>query len=505
MAWDFWRGGVHVLNPDWDIVSTRFAQVVGASDEIEAQYSELGRKLSNFEWISSSHRSFLWKHEREGRNQYDDRCARLVHLPIFQAIVDIYTAAVLRTNPTRENVVTGPWTQYHQDVDLIGTNINAFMRQCLALGLVFGRLHSVTDKIYSRYRNKSLREKRESGERSYSQILTPLSLVDWNRDDFGSFVWAVVKEIAPDPRNPGDDTVDPVEQYRVWYRDGWELYRGREGNITTGSKYLLIDGDTHDVGEVPISTLWLSKDVHHMLCESPHCNALDFDRRFLNRLSELDELERVQAFAVFCIPVTDGQEMESIDIGPSSALTVPSDAGMPQFVSPDNSIAQGKWERLQAELFSIRQLEGIGRGRAEYSKEERSAEAISVESEDKRNQLAWYAEGLEEFDKQLHRHVALWEGEDEWPQAKYPRNFDVKGLLAQINELVMLQSTKALSKMASAEITKPIVKKILTDGGVDVEVIDKVMSSIDEELKKEPEVLTFSQSQDENGESNVFA
>ena len=96
-----------------------------------------------------------------------------------------------------------------------------------------------------------------AGKRAYAKLVTPLDLVDWSVDDVGRFLWAVIREDEPDTRMPGEEPEPEVKsQYRVWYRDRWELWRDKSGSQMLGSEpsFELEDTAPHRIGYPRSST-----------------------------------------------------------------------------------------------------------------------------------------------------------------------------------------------------------------------------------------------------------
>jgi hypothetical protein len=497
MAWDFYRGGVFVKSPDTGATKVRFAQVVsGDAANVSGKDPGKARQLSQYTWSSTPYNSYLWKHEAETLEDYGERSHRQVHFPIFQLVANIFTAGILRVPPRRDVAPSDElWGVYHRDVDMHGTDIDAFDRMTLALALVFGRIHTVTDMPQYDTPAISKAQQEARGDRPYSYHLSPLDLVDWRLDEFRHWLWAVVREDMADERNPGEAPTDQRSQYRVWYPDHWELWQpkvstdgipsmpGSAALSVMESSFELVGEAGHPVGRVPIDTMYACRDDHvaAMECESPLASVLDLDRDILNRLSELDELERKQAFSVLWLPESEGATMAGVDIGPNAAIAGPADGGAPQYISPSHEHPRGKWERIIEKVFITRQMSGAGRGQAERSKEERSAAALAVESEDKRNQMAVWASALEEQNRAMHRTVLAWMGDDPdtAPNQAYNKDFDLKGTNEQINEMVQLRSTQSVPPATMAALAKPVVSKILREAGVAADAVDAAMSEID--------------------------
>lgn len=495
MARAFNLGGVAVLSPDFKVGTARVASMqrkVTGSDGSGGVAAEPQRTLSDYEWSSVATRSFIWKHDRETPEEYADRCRRAYHFPVFRYVLNSLAAGVMKDAPVRAGGedVAEPWASYFKDVDRRNTRIDTFVRRALSAALTYGRCHAVTDMSRVESQPSTMAQLRDMQLRPYSYIITPLELVDWRLDEVGEWVWAVIQEAAPDDRPPGVESRDTVFQYRVWSRDSWELWRENQTPSSTNlapqqqptasGGFDLVASGPNPCGRVPISTLWATEEDQAvtMACESPLADVLDLNRHNLNELSELDEVDRAQAFAMLAVPTSEGQG-GSIDIGPWRAFTFAAEAGKPEYISADAAHSAGRWLRASDKLQIGRQLANASRGKSEYSKEERSADALMVESSDKSNQMAWWSASTEEFERSLYRMVALWTGsaEDSAPEVHYQRVFDLRSLSKQIDDLTKL--SKVVPPDTAIEIAKPIVSRVMTEGGAEPDAVREVVDAME--------------------------
>lgn len=504
MAWAFWQGGLAVLQPGYpatDIIMVSERQASGSGEKAP----EGAPRASRYEWGTLPWDGFLFKHSRESMHEYQDRCRRTINLPLYQYVINTLSAGTLRDWPVRTGLDEA-WIEYHADMDLVGTDVDAFMRRALSLGLVFGRMHAVTDMAAPDSPALSRADQIARGERPYSYLVTPLDLVDWAVDARGRFTWAVILEDAPDTREPGiprdvlsESSKDSPAQYRVWRAQTWEVWR----RMGRARKFELVDRGEHGLERPPIATLYCTRlaQAADMACETPLPDLLDLNRHLLNELSELDETDRAQAFAILGIPEVDGMSMGSIDIGPKRGLAYPAEGGAPSYISSDPGLPTGRWARLSEKSFLGRQLGCVSRGKAEYSKEERSAAAISVEGEEKKNQLAWWSKALQEFDQCLHRDAAAWMGRDEYPTVAYSTNFDTKGITVEIQELVQFAGIKVVgeARKAVAAMAAPLARKMMREQGIDESEINAALADLKAAGEKEPPapVLPFGASREE--------
>lgn len=487
MARDFFLGGKRVLAPNHKTGVYYDATYGGLGENVDVD--ETAPSVS---WRLQDSFSYLWRHQSESSPEYYNRCSRAIHIPIFSPTLNVFAAGILRTPPKRQDGRGDFWETYHANCDMSGTTYEALIREALTQALSVGRIHALTDMNGPLDISLvSAQQQRALDIRAYTYLLHPLDIVDWELDEFGRFLWAVVREDERSMREPGEERPESKFQYRVWRRDRWELWRKQNGT------WMQVSSVPHAVGEVPIATLYTAHQ-RTMDCESPLSDILDVDVRVYNKLSELDVLERYCGFPLFTVPVEPGTQLGAFDIGPGRAIQYPAGTGSPQYVSPDPGHARDAWVRIMGYFDAARRSAGISRGIAEESKEARSAAAIGAESEEKRNQMAWWASKVEEFDASILRHVAKWHNADAEaiPVASYARNFNLRAIEQQINDLLQLAATQVLSAIAKGELAKPIVETIMREHGASAETIAVVLEDID---RHSQELETKQQTEDPSG------
>ena len=506
MGYDMYRGGIHVKLPSIGGTMGR-ERVRGSSstDAADAGYEppEPLKADAVMQWVDKLNNTYLFRHDRETTEEFRERRRRVYNWAIFQWAVNILTSGVLKVGANREGSQSDPWSYFLRDVDLNGTNMDHHVSHTLALALAFGRMHAIVDRPFFEDVAPNRKAQVDRGERAFARMVTPLDLVDWAIDENGQFSWVTIREDALDTRRPGDRLHKPRDQYRVWYPDHWVLYTvhgdpvplegggiGVSNQPQDATRYEETRSGSHPAGRVPLATIYACRPFESkpsMACESPMADMLDLNRYVLNKLSEVDEIDRLQAFSLLTLQEEmGGGDGGDIEVGPQRSLPYPAGMDRPDYISPDGSMAQGIFDRLKGNVFMARQMTPIGRGNAEFSMEERSAEALTNEKEDRNNWLATLAAACAEFEEDETGLVMAYDGGSPLKIA-YPRTYDVRGTMAQIQELGQLvQSSNVLSPLAEAALTKPIVSKKLKEHGKDEAEIAKVEKSIDEEAAKPP-------------------
>ncbi|MEE9366910.1 MAG: hypothetical protein V3W44_09510 [Dehalococcoidales bacterium] len=490
MAIDIYRGGRHVISPTRQIGHV-FRAVPGhhaSGSTTEGIDPNPSRQPALPNYTSFPTESYLHSHPRETTSEYQNRINRSRHIAIFRYMVDTLTAATLRIGAARDSAAGEPWTTYWGNVDHCGTPINGFIRRALEAALIYGRVSALTDAPSmpmgpppaSRLHEMSL------GLRPYSYLISPLDLVDWQLDEHGQMVWATVREDTPQFRIPGGELFQATDQYRVWDTEGWTLYRESEpGKMDWG---VAGDGE-HRLGRVPIRHLFArraSAERCTLESDSILADVVDFDRDLFNKLSLLDEQLYKQVFALLAVPLAQGEDLGAFEIGPGNALGFNAEAGQPVYLSPSPEIVKVQRDLVTQDIQAVRQVHGVSRGKAEFSKEERSASALTLESQDKHNVVAALAEAVEAFDRGLHQDVADWMGTDAVPQVSYSRELTLKSSREQIGDARELATGLGVPAGVIREMVKPVALRIMREHGRPDEVIQKVVKLLEEEPEEAP-------------------
>lgn len=449
-GWDFYRSGQYVTHPQRHI-GTRFRLRERTVDG-ETVYEPEAR----------NHNSYLDANVREGDAEFDSRRERSVHYPFYRSLCGIYAAATLRTAPKRED--SQEWRAYEANTDKCGRPIDALVARSLEWALAMDRVFAVTEMPQSPDGEPwaSRKHADDAGARPYTYLVKPFDLVDWQPDSEGRFQWVLIREDAPVDRGVGEEYPDKVESlYRYWDDRGWILYDSTKKQL---------GGGTHPVGRVPVQCL----DTEGLLSAS-----IELDRNIFNAVSLLDDQVIKQCFSVMGIPVAPGEEIGQINIGPASAFGYNAESGAPLFISPDVRLIEVQWKLVLDKIHLFREFARMSRGRAEYSKEERSAASLTLESNDKASALAGLAERCENFDEAIHEDAARWWGQDAPKKANYSRELTLKSVGEQINDAVNLTRLAPSNRLRTILARGP-VSRHLREQGIGQDVVSEAIGSLEE-------------------------
>lgn len=477
--YDFLRGGRHVLTPTKEVRTFvgEWNDGAGASELSNTRRSYRGR----FEIVPRE--TYIWRHAREDDDEFDTRKSHAVHIPLLRHVCEIHVTAAMRTAPRRRNATGEPWRTIHDDVDLRGTDIDAFERSLLLRALGVGQWHAVLDRPYYPDRAQNRQQQLERQERTYAYQVNPLHVINWKLDDYGRYEWVVICEPAPDKRQPGDEYPDNGEAYyRLLTASGWELHKGSaDGGGTTA-----VAGDEWNLSRVPFLTLYARNpyDVRRSVAGDGMLAGLErIDRSILNQMSWMHEVLSNSGFPHLMLPSNDAGKPQAIALGPSRAMTFNAENGQPIMLSPEASLILAHWQLIESMLQSGREYYGTGRGKAEHSKEERSAQALTVESRNERNRIVSLIASLREFDEDFHKLAAEMEGTTSEPATIFDSDVNFDALSSQINSALSLKSL-GLPPEAMAELVRPLVVRHMREQGLKSGDIRKAERAITAETIK---------------------
>lgn len=481
-AFDFYRSGRHVLDPKpYEISRGQLTVWRQQTDDTTGQT----RRKAYLERVPIH--SYLWPSAREYSDDYEDRCSRAVHLPVFRQFVTTYSGAVLRYAPTRSPVTAEdappaswgePWLSYWADVDFRGTRIDAFIRQAIDYSLVFPAGLALTDRPHYPEQALSRAHQMARGERAYSSLITPLELINWF-PDCGPLEWIVIEEAMPVRRAPGQavDKNTPRAQ-RLVTRQTSQLFGPPEGDDKRSTP--IGPQIVHNLGFVPLSVLPARHGGDRrplMDLESVLGGIVRMDRAVFHHWSQIQEKLDKQTFGQTWIPDEEGAAPGPITIGPSVYNRYNSAHGTPMILSPEATTITSHLQAIDWLLHAARASAQLGRGQAETSESPRSGDATLVEARYEAQALVEIAEAAERFDRELHRHVAAFEGQDKYPQASYDRELSMRALDRQLAAALQLKALGVPAETLS-EVLRPIVEAYMLEQGQSTEAIKRATDAL---------------------------
>lgn len=310
----------------------------------------------------------------------------------------------------------------------------------------------------------------------------PQDVIDWHTDAEG-IVWLKQFILTEQERASWKDELKPVYRFRIWYRDRVEEYQAddRGGEV-------LLSTRPHNLGRVPWEPLYSRRVTDYTFPDGvPLVGDLCKVANNVYQLcSWVNELFGDQTFSQLVIPDPTGK-LDKVQLGTKRFLGFDpqGQGGEPKYMSPDPEQARVLMEGIGMAIELARQMAGVGRGRSEGSKQKSSAEALELESDDKRSILSDIAAEAQDFERRLARmFLQLKEGAETDTDdliVTYSEEFDVRGFEAEINEVLALSKVE-MPPAIMAEFRKELIRRKF--GQRPADELERLLATVDADVQR---------------------
>ncbi len=297
------------------------------------------------ETVRAKATDYLFQGKNEDDDLYERRLARAVLDPYVEKIVTARQALLFRREHTRK--LPTRIEEWVADVDRCGTSAGTFFGDCAQDAQIDG-IHWVLVDMPTLPAGgyRSAAEERKAGHRPFFEHVPGANVIDWVSDPVDNqLLWAVIEEVAPDPRTEPGTTYTAKYQWKVWTRYDWAVYQvlaNTQGSQdAANSPYAQVAGGPNPIRTVPLvpfhgirHTDWSGWPVAR--------SVLDHIVLIYNKQSDLDWYEMLGAHPVPWVIAPD----------PPSKLDVT--RGLHIRPSPDVQVNLGYLEPSGAGFQSIR-------------------------------------------------------------------------------------------------------------------------------------------------------
>jgi len=234
-----------------------------------------------------------------------------------------------------------------------------------------------------------------------------------------------------------EDPITPVYRFRVWTKKDVTTYE-----INGASQKQVVARRTHSAGQVPFIPLFSQRDKESVFPDGIPimADACKLANSVYNYSSLKDEIGYKQTFSWLAIP---DKNVDTIQIGLNTCFGYDPERtpSAPQYISPDPEQARILMEYIASGIEQLRHMLGIGRGRQEGTMQTQSADALELESEDKRAILADIANEAQSFEVRLARQVMAYNTKssmkaDPEIRIKYEEDYDLRSFTDEISEFL---------------------------------------------------------------------
>jgi hypothetical protein len=394
--------------------------------------------------------------DRQQQADYDNFAQHICNTP-WDVIVG---SADLVERDAKEGTPEGEWLNaFWDNCDGRGTQIMDFLEFPHLQARQFGTGIIIMDRPPAKIVSQADNKRPEN--RPYVYAVPTRNVVHWQFGEDGQLSGIIILDPQTDA-----DTRKEFTDYRVWTRAEWAVYR-RESDATTPVQ---TSSGRHGLGEVPVVACYNALPTPKRLLG--HTEMLDIARlaqTVYNIDSEAREIER-KCSTVLTIPVksADTYVDKRIVLGTDSALLYDSEAGKPEWLSPDLAILKHLDDRREGKKRDGYQMAGLGAlavstGTVKTS----SGYHAEVEFNKTERRIARHAAMLETVEKRLGRLYLRYLGvdtdaQDDLFSITYPRDYGIRDLDKLVDRSIVLLEenlgetwdTKTLSKVAKAQFPR---------------------------------------------------
>jgi hypothetical protein len=240
--------------------------------------------------VKAAGQTYLYKEPREKDEAYTLRLKRAVLDPWVAKIIAARQGVLFRKQPERE--LPANMEAYLQDVDRKHTPAAVFFEECAHDAQVDG-IHWVAVDMPTKPEGgfRSRADETATQHRPFFERHPAENVIDWETDDDGNLLWAVVRWGYSAPREEPGTAQETKTRYKVWTRDSWTLYQQAE-DAKGAAKIQEVASGVNTTGVVPLVPFYGVKRTE--FSGWPVCDTiLDHILLIYNKASDLDRSERI--------------------------------------------------------------------------------------------------------------------------------------------------------------------------------------------------------------------
>ena len=374
---------------------------------------------------------YLWPYPSESAEDYLRRQKMARYHNYVETLVDLYVRFMF-TQGVRRTSTNEDFNAWLEDVDGAGTTIEEYLKRFAAIALVNGHAGTLADKTPDAPVGPS---RADELARVFLTVFPATAIIDW-RFDRNTLVGVKLSEAAPDTDLLTTHTEDEAQQWLLWDQEGWARFT---------AKGELIDGDTPDLGLVPLVILRPKPSTLSPMLGRALVSNINVVRALFNRASEEDEVLRTQAFSLLTVNVPpEGDVARARDqvgsvIGTAKALVV---QGEVNYKTPDQSVPGAIRENISFLVQEVYRAAHMRFKRDSLTAE--TAEAIRLQHSELNEMLQGFAKALAQCERDIARAWFAWTYptpeaaqaafDDAKVEAVYPQEFFLDALMTALEE-----------------------------------------------------------------------
>lgn len=371
----------------------------------------------------------LVRYQLETEQEYQERLRSTPLDNHCKSVISVYTSFLFREQPDRDlgTVEMCPCVEdFMEDADLEGRSLDNFMKEAAVWANVFGHCWIIVTK--PSVGAVTLADEIASGVRPYVNLVTPLTVVDWNwqRSATGAYELVYLKYV--------EESSEKLATYKEWTKDTITT------TVVNHDKKAVeeIITEVNGIGVIPAVQVYASRSPVRGIGISAIGDIADQQRSIYNEYSEIEQLIRLQNHPAL-VKTADTEA----GAGAGAIIMMPEnmDPGLkPYLLEPAGNGLTHIYASIAARVDSIDKMANTGAVRATTSRT-LSGVAMRTEFELLNSKLAEMADNLELAEEQLWQFYAIYQGMPWDGEIEYPGSFNIQDDSAEFAKLKMAKET----------------------------------------------------------------
>jgi hypothetical protein len=362
------------------------------------EWEDLYQGGANMETTGKA-KQYLPRHPFETAKQYDIRLNRATYRNHAAPIVQVFSSSV--TEGTIDRTIPAQIEALTDDVDRSNTPADQYFNDVATKAAARGIQFVVVDSPQGEAQN--LAEAQAQGIRPYFVQIEPWNVLDWAFGADGRLDWVKLFENVEISADPFEGHKDQ-DQYRIWYRDKWELWVESESEKGE-TKLELQDEGLNPVGQVPIVPFYFERS-QPMVGVSALDDVSSLCKRVFMRDSELDKNLFDSAVEIACFFGFEEDEMEEFVRSSSNGARSQSAEARIEYAAPTGRAWEALTRAINEDEERIREI-ALRMVRPD-SKQVESAESKREDRKQLNSQLERFARNCEAGEEQCWKLAAAW-------------------------------------------------------------------------------------------------
>ena len=410
--------------------------------------------------------------DQQPGNQYSARLNYTALENSCKLVIETYKAFLFRSLPVRTlgNLNKLPYTKdFINDVDLDGTDIDAFMKEANTLSMIYGHCWILVDKPQSPTAI-TLEQEIEQGIRPYAQLISPENILDWKYERInGRYILSYLKQ----KEFEDDDNLT----IREWTMDSVVRYnydKTGKGTVT------VLEDLSNKITQIPFAMIKANPSHIRGIGMSDLADVAKIQQAIFNLMSEAEQAIRISSHPSLV-------KTASTDASAGAGAIITMDEQMPgdlkpYLLQPSSANIDAIIKVLkehQTMIMKTTHLEAVV-GQKTVAK---SGVALQTEFSMLNTRLGDKADSLERLEYKIWNLFQLWTGvqADDTFLIQYKKKFDLRD---ENNDLANYQTVRDMG-IPSIKLTQELDKQIAMIVVKDGDILDGIVEEIDNSNTKD--------------------